>query len=121
MSLKLVASGDDRARSIRDHLVPLVRDHGAILVQRGSVRVIEYRAGPWILNHWTPFRQLSATEASSPGYRHAIERQHQQSNLPYGLDVWHGEKVLRILWADDGSSEVVAFQRGAWEELALSL
>ena len=42
-------------------------------------------------------------------------------DLPYGLDVSHGEKVLSILWADDGSIEVATFVRGAWEDEALEL
>jgi hypothetical protein len=29
--------------------------------------------------------------------------------------------VLRVLWADDGASEVAAFVRGAWEDEALAL
>ncbi len=37
------------------------------------------------------------------------------------LDVWHGEKVLSVLWADDGAFEVVSFVRGAWEDEALAL
>jgi len=41
--------------------------------------------------------------------------------LPYGLDVYHGETVLSILWADDGSIEVTTFIRGAWEDEALQL
>jgi hypothetical protein len=43
------------------------------------------------------------------GYRHALERQHTRPDLPYGLDVWHGAKVLGVLWADDGAFEVVTF------------
>jgi hypothetical protein len=65
--------------------------------------------------HWTPFNELSPGEASSPGYRHALERQHARPDLPYGLDVWHGAKVLGVLWADDGAFEVVTFLRGPWK------
>jgi len=65
---------------------------------------------------------LSQEEASSPGYRHALERQHTAPDLPYGLNVWHaGTKVLSILWADGGASKVVDFARGAWEDAALAL
>jgi hypothetical protein len=75
MILRLVSSGDDRALTIRDHLVPLVRDSGDIEVQRDSVRLISLHIGPWTLTHWTPFNELASEEASSPGYRHALERQ----------------------------------------------
>lgn len=75
----------------------------------------------WSFCHWTPFNELHPGEASSPGYRHAIERQRTQSDMPYGLDVWHGPKVFRMLWSDDGHYEVVNFIRGPWEPAALAL
>jgi hypothetical protein len=94
MSLELVASNDDRALAIRDHLLPLVRQHGRLEVQRDRVRLIILEQPPWIIRHWTPFNDLQAEEASSPGYRHALERQHASLDLPYGLEVWHDAKVL---------------------------
>jgi hypothetical protein len=121
MILRLVSSGDDRALAIRDHILPLLREYGALEVQRDTVRAVELKIDNWTFRHWTPFNELTAGEASSPGYRHAIERQHRKPNLPYGLEVFHGEKVLSILWADDGSNEVAIFVRGAWEDEALEL
>jgi hypothetical protein len=122
MTLTPVSSGDDRALTIRDHLVPLVRDSGAIEVQRGALRPISLQTGPWTLTHWTPFKELGPEEASSPGYRHALERQHGAPDLPYGLEVWHnGVKVLGVVWAEDGASAVSHFIRGAWEDNALAL
>ena len=122
MTLKLVASGDGRALAIRDHLLPLVRGHGTLEVQRGPVRLVVLRSGPWTVEHWTPFADLSPDEASSPGYRHALGRQRAGPDLPYGLDLWRdGARVLGVLWADDGVSEVVAFVRGSWEDEALAL
>jgi hypothetical protein len=41
--------------------------------------------------------------------------------LPYGLDVWSGGRVLSVAWEADGAIEVVGFERGAWEDEALSL
>ena len=59
--------------------------------------------GRWSITHWTPFNELASGEASSPGYRHALERQQAAPSLPYGMEVSHdGIKVLGILWADDG-------------------
>ena len=123
MTLKLVASGDDRALAIRDRLLPLVRARGALERQRGPVRLVVLRIGPWRIEHWTPFNDPSPGEASSPGYRHALGRQHAaRPDLPYGLDLWReGTLVLRVLWADDGASEVATFLRGSWEEAALAL
>jgi hypothetical protein len=121
VTLRLASSSDDRALAIRDHLLPLLRAQGALEVQRDMVRVVELRLAEWTVRHWTPFNELTYGEAASPGYRHAIERQRAQSNLPYGLEVWHEMRVLRILWADDGAFDVAEFVRGAWEDAALAL
>ena len=121
VGLKLVSSGDDRALVIRDHVLGLVRRCGTLEIQRGPVRVITLRMYPWAFIHWTPFSELSSEEASSPGYRHALERQHTRPDLRYGLEVWHGTKVLSVLWADQGGSEVLCFVRGPWEAEALAL
>ena len=121
MPQRLVSSGDDRALAIRDRLLPLVRERGTLEVQRGPVRLVALRTGPWAIDHWTPFGDLSPEEASSPGYRHALERQRTRPDLPYGLDVRHdGTQVLGVLWSDDGASQVAAFVRGAWEDEALA-
>jgi hypothetical protein len=122
MNLRLVSSGDDRALAIRDHLIPLVRARGLVEVQRGALRLITLRTGPWTVTHWTPFNDLAPDEASSPGYRHALERQQVGSVLPYGIEVWYDEiKVLCMMWADDGTSEVISFVCGPWEDEALRL
>jgi hypothetical protein len=122
VNLRLVSSSDDRVLAIRDHLLPLVRERGTLENQRGSVRQVGLQMDPWAFNHWTPFNELSPGEASSPGYRHALEQQHTTATLPYGLDAWwRGAKVLSVLWADDGAFEVVSFVRGPWEDKALAL
>ncbi len=121
MSLELVASNDDRALAIRDHLLLLVRQRGGIEVQRDLVRLVTWEQAPWVIHHWTPFNDLQPGEASSPGYRRALERQHVMLDLPYGLEVWHGIKVFSVLWADDGRFKVASFVRGPWEDLALAL
>ena len=74
-SLKLVASNDDRASVIRDHLLLRVRRGGVLKVQRDLVRTISFEQPPWVVHHWPPFNDLHPGEASSPGYRHAVERQ----------------------------------------------
>ena len=121
MALTLVSSGDDRALAIRDRLLPLVRGRSTLEVQRGPVRLVALRTGPWTVEHWTPFGELSPDEASSPGYRHALERQRAGPDLPYGLDLRRDRaRVLGVLWSDDGDSEVVTFVRGPWEDEALA-
>ena len=122
MALTLVSSGHDRALAVRDRLLPLVRGHGTLKVQRSPMRLVALRTGPWTIEHWTPFGELSPDEASSPGYRHAVERQRAGPDLPYGLDVRRdGAWVLGVLWSEDGASQVVTFVRGPWEDEALAL
>jgi hypothetical protein len=121
MNVRLVSNSDDQAIAIRDHILTLLRQAGAVQIQRDTVRLTELRMGVWAFRHWTPFNELGREEASSPGYRHAIERQRTKQGLPYGLDVWHGAKVLRILWAEDGVIEVASFIRGTWEDEVLTL
>ena len=125
MSLRVAASGDARVLAIRDHVLPLVRAHGTLEDLEGknsTLRLVVLERGSWRFTHWTPFNSLGPTDASSPGYRHALERQRTRPNLPYGLDIWHeGAKVLSLLWADKGSLEIVELVRGNWEEAALAL
>jgi|SRR5689334_19581169 len=122
MSFDPVSSYSGCAIAIRDHVLPLVRARGTLELQRGPLRLLVLRHGPWEFHHWTPFNSLSPEEASSPGYRHALERQHTRADLPYGLDLWwEGEKVLGVLWSDSGEVEVLCFFHGAWEDEALTL
>lgn len=121
MNLRLASSNDDRALAIRDHVLPLVRERGSLLVQRNDLRLTELTVGPWVFRHWTPFNTLGPEEALSPGYRHAIERQRSRRNLPYGLEISREETVLDVSWADDGATEVRTFVRGSWEAEALAM
>lgn len=125
MTLHLAASSDANALAIRDHLLPIVREQGTLedLEDKNSpLRLVVLERQPWRFSHWTPFNALAPGQASSPGYRHALEHQHTRPDLPYGLDVWHdGAKVLSLLWADAGTFEIVSFRRGAWETAALAL
>jgi hypothetical protein len=121
MGLTLVYSGNERALAIRDHLLPLIRQRGTLQVQRDVMRLIALELDPWVFNHWTPFNDLAPEQAASPGYRRALEEQRNRPELPYGLEVWHGDKVLSLLWADHGAFGVDCFIRGDWEDEALAL
>jgi hypothetical protein len=41
-------------------------------------------------------------------------------NLPYGLDIWEGKKVLNLEWDIDNNLEIVSFKRGIWEQIFLA-
>jgi hypothetical protein len=59
MTLRLVSSGDGSAPTIRDHLLPLIRKHGTLDVQHDAVRVIALWTDEGMLEHWSPFSDLS--------------------------------------------------------------
>lgn len=111
---------DGRALEIRDHLLPLIREMGTVGVQSGALRLTTFERGPWTINHWTPFNEVAAEEAASPSYRAALARQHSVPDLPYGLDVWRGLKVLSLMWSDSGDYKIVSYSPGAWEEEVLN-
>lgn len=121
MTLRLVANSNDQACVLRDHVMPLLRERGSLLPQRDVVRVIELRLGVWIIRHWTPFNDLAPEEAASPGYRHAVSRQHTRPDLPYGLDIRQQVLLLRIQWANGNVIDVTTFVRGGWENELLKL
>ena len=122
MNLRLVTTDTPRAIAIRDHVLPLLRQHGTVEVQRDVVRLTELRIRAWVFRFWTPFNELGREEASSPGYRHAIEKQRSRKSLPYGLEIWEGSaRIFRILWSDDGTVDVASFVRGQWEDEVLGL
>lgn len=122
MTLKLASSNDHLALAIRDHVLPLLRSQGTLEEQWGGLRRIGLAMDPWSFSHWTPFKSLESGEAASPGYRHAVEQQRAAPAMEYGLDVrHHGERVLGLLWADDGSYAVSVFERGDWEAQVLEL
>ena len=124
LTLHLIASADADALPIRDRILPIVREQGTLedLEDKdSSLRLLVLERGPWRFVHWTPFNALTPNQASSPGYRHALQRQHTRRDLPYGLDVWHdGTTVLSVLWADAATFEVVTFVRGAWEDAIMA-
>ncbi len=125
MTLHIVASSDANALAVRDHIVPIVREHGVLQDLKdkdSSLRLLVLDREVWRFMHWTPFNALAPSQASSPGYRHALADQHTRPDLPYGLDVWHdGTNVLSVLWADAGTFEIVTFRPGVWEAAAKSL
>jgi len=122
MTLHVVASADASALAIRDHILPIVRAHGALQDfedKNSPLRLVVLERPPWQFVHWTPFNALTPGQASSPGYRHALEAQHTRPDLPYGLEIWSGgTNVLSLLWSDTGVVEVLQFTRGSWEEAA---
>ena len=49
MNLRLVVTDTGRAVSIRDHILPLLRQDGTVEVQRDVVRLTELRIRGWVV------------------------------------------------------------------------
>ena len=121
MSLRLVSSNDLRALAIRDHLLPVVRERGTLECQRDAVRRSRCT--------WNVAAQaLDAVQrpVAGPGSLAGLPPRPGSATHPAGaalrLEVWReDDKVLSVLWAEDGSHEVDSFVRGSWEDEALAL
>ena len=110
-----------QALAIRDHLLPMIRAHGAMQEVSGMAgRPVVWKAGDFTCTLRSPFTPWPAKVAIA-SYDHALSRQRAKPDLPWGLDVWHGRNVLKLQWDDDGRVEVVSFIRGPWETVALAM
>ena len=87
----------------------------------GGLRMVTWKAGRFAFALRSPFTAWGI-KASPPGsYSAALAKQRANPVLPWGLDVWHGRKVLSLQWDDAGRVEVISFNRGLWEDEALAL
>ena len=99
-------------------MLPIVRHHGLLVdgEDGDALRLLVLDRPPWSFRHWTPFNALGREEASSPGYRHALERQRFRPDMPYGFDVrFESRRVMCLLWSTQGAEELVMFEPGQWE------
>ena len=134
-----------RAIAIRDHVLPLIREHGTldrhpfgksyITTTRWfctlSGETLPERAartdqGLLIFSLRTPFSNWDAVRSPVPSYAQALAKQQATRGRPvlgYGLDIWRSgsNKVLSIEWDDDGRSNLISMKPGAWEEECLAL
>jgi hypothetical protein len=112
----------ERAVAIRDHLLPLIRERGAaqeISGPTGDMAV--WKVGNFTFALHSPFNPWRVETPPAAAYSQALARQRSKTAPAWGLDVWHGGKVLSLRWDDPGGIEVVSFFRGPWEEAALAL
>ena len=119
----------ERAIQLRDAALRIVQRQGALQpVNISGLSLLTYRDGKFAIAYRTPFHQVPPRD--DPSEReieqygpHTAELLHQQSgrNLPYGLDIWCGGKVLNIEWADDGAVAVVSYKPGDWESRLMTI
>ena len=122
-------TGKKRAIQLRDAALRIAQRQGAWLpVDIPGLSLLTYRDGTFAIAYRTPFQQFP--QRADPSEReieqygpHTAELLHQQSgrNLPYGLDIWCGGKVLSIEWADNGTVALISYKPGDWEGRLLTI
>lgn len=90
----------DRAVELRDLALGVVKARGTMQPPSdGRPSVLAFSKEGLTVFYRTPFQKLPEGN----------------TNLPYGLDIWHAGKVLNIEWADHGRVDVISYKRGPWE------
>ena len=109
----------DRARALRDLLVPLIQANGET-EQVGGGRFVVWKYPPWLLMLRTPFTRWPGSRDPA-SHREAVLMQQAKPVLPFGLDVFQSGKVMSLQWAEDGRFELISFRPGPWEVEVLTL
>ena len=104
-----------RAIKLRDLALPVVVKRGAWETTEGAsvahVNVLSYRDSGFAIFYRMPSQSIPQSSDST-----VVPQKAANGNLPYGLDIWFGEKVLNIEWADDGTVELRDYKPGrSWE------
>ena len=112
----------ERAIAIRDHLLPLLRAHGAAQKVGGTTgHVAVWKVGRFAFALHSPPNPWQVETPPSTAYDQALARQRPKPAPAWRLDVWHGDKVMSLRWDDPGALEVATFVHGTWEDAALAL
>lgn len=114
-----------RAIELRDTALQLLASAGTWAESRRQdgtpVRCLEFRRDGIEMIHRTRFQRVFAEPSDSAKYGAALLGLDWKRNLPYGLDIWAGQKVLNIEWDNQGRVELVSLKRGCWEQDLVAL
>ena len=113
------------ALRIRDAALCILRREGRLITTNLPGKVLEANTASLAMLHRTPFQRLPELSARDMYDMAMIERatgKPAKRNLPYGLDVWAGRKVLNIEWSmndqvgviDSHALEVMRDSDGGW-------
>jgi hypothetical protein len=133
-----------RAVEIRDHVLPLIRQHGELQREpfgtqfitktrwacRSSGETVPVKHAKseadaaLLFSSRTPSSNwLAGRDQPAPSHAAALARNAAKPVFGYGLDVWFvGHKVMSLQWEDgDSAIEVISFRPGAWVAEVLAL
>ena len=131
-----------RAVEIRDHVLPLIRQHGELQREPFGTQFItktRWACKPsgetvpvkhakreadavLLFSLRTPFSNW-LTGRDEPAPAAALTRNAANPVFGYSLDVWFvGHRVMSLQWEDgDNAIEVISFRPGAWVAVVLAL
>jgi len=110
----------ERAIELRDRAIILLKTKGSWAALSGAVdtdavRALTYKTARRHIVLRTPFQKLPWSLTGAQKYAAAQNEVTLGQNLPYGLDIWAGRKVLNIEWDLGSVIEVVSYKPGDWE------
>ncbi len=110
----------EKAKIIRDHILPLIRMKGSV-VDISGIKVLMWDAPPWKFIHRTPFSPVSQLKPSDYTEARLLQKRGGKLNLGYSLDIWRGKKLFNVEWDQPDKLSIVSFMRGDWEDEVLAM
>jgi hypothetical protein len=117
-------TGIERAVTIRDHVLPLIRSHTTLKPIDGHYFAAWQRHLFSFLLRTPSFDWPRQRASPVMPHRQSVLRESalQAPLLRYRLDVWRGQKLLSVSWEDDGLVDVIVLAKpGEWEAEVLAL
>jgi len=105
----------DRAIMLRNLALAAVRARGQWKECSGGPKFLTLEADGLIIAYRSPFQKLPPDSGETVRLA-MVYGVMPKDNLPHGLDVWHGGKVLNIEWSDGGEIDVRSYKAGPWEK-----
>lgn len=114
------ATEADRALELRDASLSVLERCGRWRpCGSRDLHMLTADVGNLLILYRTPFQKIFQPSERMK-YMAAVFGQVPRT-LPYGLDIWHGKKVLSIDWDDAGAIEIRSFTPGKWEDRLLAV
>ena len=116
----VVAGETDRAIELRDAALRVLERYGRWRpCGSRDLHMLTADVSNLLILHRTPFQKIFKPTDRMKYMAAVLGR--SPRTLPYGLDIWHGRKVLSIDWDEAEGVEIRSFTRGKWEDTVLAV
>ena len=105
-----------RVREIRANALRLLKERGEWEDVSGT-KHLGLKIGSLSISYRTPFQPVPKPPEAMMYFAALLGR---KIDHPYGLDIWHGKKVLNLVWDESESLEIVSYKPGEWEEILVA-